>query len=52
MTNVKAGASLLINLIYTCQCVLVSISAIKIQTIGPISVKFGTGILLEWGKGA
>jgi hypothetical protein len=38
------------NLIYKSQCVCVCISAIEIQTTGPISMKFGMGILLNTGK--
>ena len=31
-------------------CVCVCVSAIEIQTTGPISMKFGMGILLNGGK--
>ncbi len=38
------------NLIYKSQCVCACISAIEIQTTGPISMKFGMGILLNTVK--
>ncbi len=33
-----------------CVCVSVCISAIEIQTTGPIAMKFGMGMLLNMGK--
>jgi hypothetical protein len=38
------------NLLYKRQCLCVCLLSEEIQTAGPISVKFGTGILFDMGK--